>query len=114
MVDRLCAATNARDLEGIVGCFAVDYRNETPCIRHADLAASRCAAMAADLRLRAGCAARVVASAVNGATIWTEWEHTGTRADGSAHVMRGVIIFGVRDGLLSSAGSTEAGRRGSG
>ena len=29
-MDRLCAATNAHDLDGIVGCFAEDYRNETP------------------------------------------------------------------------------------
>ena len=30
LVDRLCAATNAHDLEGIVECFTADYRNETP------------------------------------------------------------------------------------
>jgi hypothetical protein len=31
MVERLCAATNAHDLEAIVSCFATGYRNETPC-----------------------------------------------------------------------------------
>ena len=42
-------------------------------------------------------------SAVNGDEVWSEWEHRGTRRDGSAHVMRGVVIFGVADGLLAWA-----------
>jgi hypothetical protein len=36
---------------------------------------------------------------VDGNTVWTEWEHRGTRKDGSSHHMRGTIIFGMRDGL---------------
>jgi hypothetical protein len=39
--------------------------------------------------------ARVLASAVNGDTIWSEWQMTGTRLDGALHEMRGVIIFDV-------------------
>lgn len=35
--------------------------------------------------------------------MWTEWEHHGTRRDGSAHRMRGVIIFGVREGSIATA-----------
>ena len=42
-------------------------------------------------------------SAVNGDEVWSEWEHRGTRRDGSAHVMRGVVIFGVGNGLLTWA-----------
>ncbi len=30
MVERLRRATNQRDLEALVACFAPDYRNETP------------------------------------------------------------------------------------
>jgi hypothetical protein len=30
LVHRLCAATNAHDLDALVACFASDYRNETP------------------------------------------------------------------------------------
>ena len=30
VVQRLADATNAHDLEALVGCFAPDYRNETP------------------------------------------------------------------------------------
>jgi hypothetical protein len=36
-------------------------------------------------------------------TAWTEWEMTGTRGDGTPHHMRGVIIFGVRDGRARRA-----------
>jgi SnoaL-like protein len=42
--------------------------------------------------------AEVLRSAVTGETAWTEWEHRGTRKDGSRHLMRGVVIFGVRGG----------------
>jgi SnoaL-like domain len=42
--------------------------------------------------------ARVLRSAVAGDTVWTEWEMTGTRRDGAAHLMRGVIVFGVPTG----------------
>jgi ketosteroid isomerase-like protein len=105
LVDRLCAATNAHELEGMVGCFTADYRNETPVHPARGFVGreqvrrnwQQIFAFVPDV------AARVVASAVDGTTIWTEWEHTGTRSDGSPHVMRGVVIFGVRDGLLAWA-----------
>lgn len=40
---------------------------------------------------------------VDGDVVWTEWEHRGTRRDGSPHLMRGVVIFGVVDGLAAWA-----------
>ncbi|EID80544.1 hypothetical protein W59_07559, partial [Rhodococcus opacus RKJ300 = JCM 13270] len=42
--------------------------------------------------------ARVLRWAVDGDTIWGEWEMVGTRRDGHPHLMRGVIVFGVDDG----------------
>ena len=30
LIERLCRATNDHNLEAIVGCFAVEFRNETP------------------------------------------------------------------------------------
>ena len=45
----------------------------------------------------------ILSSAVDDDTIWTEWEHRGTRPDGSRHLMRGVVIFGVADGLADWA-----------
>jgi hypothetical protein len=38
---------------------------------------------------------------VDGDTVWTEWDLAGTRRDGAAHLMRGVSIFGVREGRLA-------------
>ena len=35
--------------------------------------------------------------------VWSEWQMSGTRPDGSAHLMRGVVIFTVRDGRASHA-----------
>ena len=45
----------------------------------------------------------VLGSAVAGDTIWTEWEMAGTRLDGTEHLMRGVILFGVAAGRASWA-----------
>jgi len=42
-------------------------------------------------------------ASVDGDTVWTEWEMTGTRGDGTAHHMAGVIVFGVRDDVASWA-----------
>jgi hypothetical protein len=47
--------------------------------------------------------AEILSTAVAGDTAWTEWEHRGTRPDGSRHLMRGVVIFGVADGLAEWA-----------
>jgi hypothetical protein len=38
---------------------------------------------------------------VDGDTVWTEWDMSGTRRDGAAHLTRGVSIFGVRQGRLA-------------
>jgi hypothetical protein len=47
--------------------------------------------------------AEVLRCAVDGDTAWTEWEHRGTRPDGSRHLMRGVVIFGVGGGVAEWA-----------
>lgn len=47
--------------------------------------------------------ARILDSAVAGKTMWTEWEMSGTRRDGGAHLMRGVIIFQVAASRIASA-----------
>jgi ketosteroid isomerase-like protein len=103
VIDGLCAATNAHDLEAVTACFSPDYRNETPVhpsrgftgreqVRHNWRQIFRAVP---DVR------AKVLRSCVEENTVWSEWEHSGTRPDGSSHSMRGVIIFGVRDGLIS-------------
>ena len=100
MLERLMRATNAHDLETLVDCFAPDYRNETPAhpsrsfLGHAQVRTNWEQIFGAVPDIRAV----VLRHVVDGDTVWSEWEMHGTRRDGSAHLMRGVVIFGVRDG----------------
>jgi ketosteroid isomerase-like protein len=103
VVERLLAAINAHDLEGMVACLANDYLNEWPA--HPQRAFrgsaqvrqnwSQIFAGVPDLR------ARLPRMVVDGDTVWTEWDIAGTRRDGTAHLMRGVAIFGVTQGRLA-------------
>ena len=105
MVDRLARSTNAHDLDGLVDCFAVDYRNETPVHPARGFTGreqvrrnwQQIFAAVPDLQ------AIVLRSAVTGDTVWSEWEMVGTKPDETAHLMRGVILFGVTAGRASWA-----------
>ena len=105
MVERLVEATNAHDLDALVACFGEDYVNETPIhpgrrFRGRDQVRKnweRIFSFVPDIQ------AEVIRLAVDGETVWSEWEMTGTRLDGSAHRMRGVIVFGVTGGTASWA-----------
>jgi ketosteroid isomerase-like protein len=105
VLERLRDATNAHDLRAIVTCFAADYRNETP-LHPARGFTGREQVRRNWTQILAAIpdvSTEIVASAVAGDTVWSEWEHRGTRRDGAAHLMRGVIIFAVRDGLITTA-----------
>jgi ketosteroid isomerase-like protein len=105
MLTALERATDRHDLEALVDCFAPEYRNETPVhpargFRGREQVRrnwTQIFAAVPDLR------ARVLRSVVDGGTVWSEWEMSGTRRDGARHLMRGVIIFEVEDGRASSA-----------
>lgn len=97
MVSRLCQATNEHDVEGIVACFGPDYVNETPAHPERGFTGPEQvrANWAQILAAIPDLTAQVLRCAVDGNTVWSEWEHRGTRPDGTAHLMRGVVIFGV-------------------
>jgi ketosteroid isomerase-like protein len=105
MARRLCRATNDHDLPGLVACFAPGYRNLTPAHPQRGFTGreqvrrnwEQIFAAVPDLT------AEILSSAVDGDTAWTEWEHRGTRPDGSQHLMRGVVIFGVAGSLAEWA-----------
>lgn len=105
LVARLLAATNAHDLEAVVDCFAEQYRNETPA--HPSRGFTGRAQVRRNweqiFAVIPDIAASVVRVATDGDTEWSEWEMHGTRRDGSAHLMRGVILFRVQDGRAESA-----------
>jgi ketosteroid isomerase-like protein len=104
LVTRLQGAVNDHDLDALVACFAADYRNETPAHpargfvgreqvrRNWGQILGAVPDLVADLRMIA-----------DDSTAWTEWEMRGTRVDGSPHLMRGVVIFEVRDREASAA-----------
>jgi ketosteroid isomerase-like protein len=105
MIDRLLRATNDHDIEALVDCFENDYRNETPAHPARGFDGrdqvrknwEQIFASVGDIR------AEVLRRVVDGDTIWSEWEMRGTRGDGSPHLMRGVLIFGVPDERASWA-----------
>jgi ketosteroid isomerase-like protein len=105
VVQRLADATNAHDLDALVGCFAPDYRNETPVHPARGFVGrdqvrrnwEQIFGAIKDVR------AELVNLSVDGDTVWSEWEHSGTRPDGTAHQLRGVVMFIVRDDAIESA-----------
>lgn len=100
MVERLLRTTIDHDLEALVACFAEDNENETPAHPARGFRGSeqvrrnweQIFSFVPDLR------AEVTRTAIDGEVVWTEWEMTGTRRDGTEHCTRGVVIFGVAGG----------------
>jgi ketosteroid isomerase-like protein len=105
VAQRLQAAMNARDIKAFVACFAEGYDSSQPA--HPDRA------FVGREQVRANWSAifdgvpdfsaELVATAVDGDTEWSEWRWRGTQADGDKLDMAGVIVGGVRDGLLQWA-----------
>ncbi|MEO8207687.1 MAG: nuclear transport factor 2 family protein [Chloroflexota bacterium] len=97
VVLRLQDATNEHDLDALVGCFADDYRSEIPLHPSRSFRGSQqvrrnwtqILAGVPDLR------SELIRSARQGNEVWAEWEWSGTRRDGAAHLMRGTTILGV-------------------
>jgi ketosteroid isomerase-like protein len=105
VADALGDAMNAHDIDAFVSLFAEDYDSEQPA--HPDRAfqgreqvrANWSAVFAGVPDFRA----ELVASAVDGATVWSEWRWRGTQADGGRLEMAGVILMEVRDGRVARA-----------
>lgn len=92
---RLAAATSAHDLDAVVACFTEDYLNATPVhparsFRGRDQVRRNWTQIFASVP---DITAEVLQSDRAGDTVWSEWELRGTRLDGTAHLMRGVMVF---------------------
>jgi ketosteroid isomerase-like protein len=105
VTERLAAALNAHDIEAFVGCFHPDYRSEQPA--HPDRAfggpeqvRSNWSAIFAGVPDVRG---ELIRTAASDDEEWGEWRIHGTRSDGSAMDMRGVIINGIRDERIAWA-----------
>ena len=105
LLERLAGAVNGHDLDALAGCFAAAYRNETPAHPARGFTGrgqvrrnwEQIFTFVPDIT------ARVLRSCASGEVVWSEWEMTGTRHDGTVYEMTGVIVFGVSDGLFSWA-----------
>ena len=105
MTSRLLHATNGHNLDALVACFAQDYVNETPAHPARGFTGreqvrrnwEQIFAFVPDLH------AAIAATAVDGQDVWTEWDMRGTRKDGSAHHLRGVVVFTVAGSVATRA-----------
>ena len=96
---------NARDIEAFVERFAEDYASEPPV--HPDRAFVGREQVRENWSAIFGgvpdFSAELVSATSDGDTEWSEWRWRGTQADGTRLDMAGVIVAGVRDGLLQWA-----------
>jgi len=106
VIDRLVDAVNGHDIEGLVSCFTDDNVNETPVHPQRGFTGNdqvrtnwtQIFAGVPDIE------AVILRRAESDDLVWTEWEMSGTRSqDGGPFLMRGVVIFGVQGGAISSA-----------
>ncbi len=103
VIDRLAAAQNAHDLEGMLACFHEDYRSEQPlhparAFQGIDQVRANWSALLGaipDFR------AELLRSAVDGGTIFVEVRWTGTKADGAPLDERGVLVMGISDDRIA-------------
>ena len=98
LMNRLCAAMNAHDLDAFVACFAMDYRSEQP--------AHPSRAFEGSDKVRENWtsvfsgvpdfnAELLLSATTDGGVEIGEWRWRGTHTDGSSFAMRGVTVMGI-------------------
>lgn len=102
VIAHLFERTNAHDLDGLVACFAPDYVLTNPAHPSRSFVGvapvrsnwEQFFAAIPDIHVTVSRTARA------GDEVWVELSMTGTRLDGAAHDLRGVMVFTVREGLV--------------
>jgi ketosteroid isomerase-like protein len=103
VMQKFARAINRHDLEAVVGCFAPDYHDVEPAHPARQIVGGRdevrknwetVLGAIPDFRTE------VLGVAADSDTAWIEHDWSGTRADGTHLHMRGVNIFGIRDGRI--------------
>ncbi len=98
-LDNFRAAVASHEPDRVVDCFRDDCRFDLPVHPARSFTGrgqarenwSMVFAAVPDLRIE------LVGATHDGDTCWAEWEYSGTRTDGTAHLMRGVTIITVDD-----------------
>lgn len=105
VVERFVQAINQHDLEAIVSCFAPDYHDVEPVHPARQISGGN-----AEVRKRWATVldgmpdfrTHVERVALEDDTAWIEHDWSGTRSDGTRLHLRGVNVFGIRDGQFAS------------
>ena len=103
LLERLQATQNQHDLEAFVDCLDPDYQSEQPvhpdrAFQGREQARQNWSAIFSSMP---DFHSELLRAATEGEAAWGEWRWSGTRADGTRLEMRGVTIFGVRDGRIT-------------
>jgi ketosteroid isomerase-like protein len=103
VIERLTAAQNAQDLEGMLDCFQRDYRSEQPLFpartfQGVDQVRANWSTVLGSIPDFHG---EILRSAADGDTVFAEVHWTGTKADGAPLDERGVTVMGIRDGRVA-------------
>jgi ketosteroid isomerase-like protein len=102
LVEQMRAALDAHDLDRFVEFFHDNYAGERP--RHPGAPPSNRDDVrenwAEIIRDVPDLKVEIPAALQDGDTIWSEWRAYGTARSGAMLELRGVIIFGVRDGRV--------------
>ena len=101
---RLHEAMNKHDLDAFLACIDADYRSEQPAHpnRGFDGRAQVGKNWSAIFDGIPDFHAELLASAIEGDTVWSEWRWTGTRANEAPLHMRGVTLFEIKNGRIVS------------
>jgi ketosteroid isomerase-like protein len=103
VISRLHRAMNDHNLEAFLDCFHEDYESVQPIhpsrnFRGRDQVEKNWSTIfknIPDYRFE------LIRMAEDGDIVWTEWDWSGTQRDGQPMNMRGVVLFGVRDGKIA-------------
>ena len=104
VVERLHNAMNQHDLEAFLACFDPDYRSEQPAHPNRGFG-GREQVETNWTALFEGIPdfhAELLATATESDTLWSEWHWTGTRANEASLDIRGVTLFGIKNGRIVS------------
>jgi ketosteroid isomerase-like protein len=104
VLERLLRAMNDHDLDAFLACIHPEYQSEQPAhpergFDGRDQVEKNWAAMFAGIP---DFHADLLETAVEDDTAWSEWRWTGSRADGSPVDVRGVTLFRIENGLITS------------
>jgi limonene-1,2-epoxide hydrolase len=104
VVERMHNAMNQHDLEAFLACFDPGYRSEQPAHPNRGFGGREQVEKnwSALFEGVPDFHAKLLATATEGDTLWSEWHWTGTRANEAPLDIRGVTLFGIEKGRIVS------------